>query len=177
MVSHCLRPLGTFWQTFGKLQAGSFTEECLPSGHSTIKPWLVECCRDGCPSGSVFHLHRETLELCQGLSPPIAQLGWTASSKKSLGGSKLLPFKNDGHCVLEDLQCCRNVLVPFPRSVSWHNPVSELYEQFLRPLGLAFALTCTVNCGTLYRQVCAFPNHVQSIECSTSGLQSGSRNI
>jgi hypothetical protein len=26
-----------------------------------------------------------------------------------------------------------------------------------------FALTCTVNCGTLYRQVCAFPNHVQSI--------------
>jgi hypothetical protein len=25
------------------------------------------------------------------------------------------------------------------------------------------ALTCTVNCGTLYRQVFAFPNHVQSI--------------
>uniref|UniRef100_A0A8C7SK17 Uncharacterized protein n=1 Tax=Oncorhynchus mykiss TaxID=8022 RepID=A0A8C7SK17_ONCMY len=32
--------------------------------------------------------------------------------------------------------------------------------------GLVFALTCTVNCGTLYRQVCAFPNHVQSIECT-----------
>ena len=24
-------------------------------------------------------------------------------------------------------------------------------------------LTWTVNCGTLYRQVCAFPNHVQSL--------------
>jgi hypothetical protein len=65
-----------------------------------------------------------------------------ASSKKSLGGSKLLPFKNyGGHCVLEDLQCCRNVLVPFPRSVSRRNPVLELYEQFLQPRGLVFALT------------------------------------
>ena len=26
---------------------------------------------------------------------------------------------------------------------------------------VAWFLTCTVNCGTLYRQVCAFPNHVQ----------------
>ena len=72
----------------------------------------------------------------------------------SLGGSKLLPFKNGGgHCVPEDLQCCRNVLVPFPRSVPRHNPVSELYGQSLRPHGLVFAPTCTVNCGVLYRQV------------------------
>ena len=42
----------------------------------------------------------------------------------SLGGSKLLPFKNDGgHCVLGDHQCCRHFLVPFPRSVPQHNPV------------------------------------------------------
>jgi hypothetical protein len=40
--------------------------------------------------------------------------------------------------VLEDLQCCRNVLVPFPRSVPWHDPVSELYIQFLRPYVLGF---------------------------------------
>ena len=44
--------------------------------------------------------------------------------------------------------------------------------QFLRSHGLVFALTCTVNCGTLYRQVCAFPNHVQSIEFTTGGFQS-----
>ena len=41
----------------------------------------------------------------QGPSPPIAQLGWAASSRKSLGGSKRIPFKNDGgHCILGDLQ-------------------------------------------------------------------------
>ena len=43
--------------------------------------------------------------------------------------------------------------------------------------GLVLALTCTVNCGTLYRQVCTFPNHVDSMEFTTGGLQSGSTNI
>ena len=168
----------------------TFTEECLPSGHSTIKFWLVECCRDGCPSGRFPCLHRGTLELCQGdrrvlghlpdqgPSPPIAQFGWAASSRKNLSGSKLVPFMNDGgHCVLGDHQCCRHFLVPFPRAVHQHNPFSELYGQFLRPHGLVFALTCNVNCGTLYRQVCAFPNHVQSTEFTTGGLQSSWRNI
>ena len=32
----------------------------------------------------------------QGPSPLIAQFGQAASSRKSLGGSELLPFKNDG---------------------------------------------------------------------------------
>ena len=74
----------------------------------------------------------------------------------SLDGSKLLPFKNDGdHCVYRDLQCCRHFLYPSP-DMYRHSPVSELYGQFLRPHGLFFSLTCTVNCGTLYRQVCPF---------------------
>ena len=55
--------------------------------------------------------------------------------------------------------------------------LSEPYRQFLRPHGLVFALTCTVNCGTLYRQVCAFPNHVQSTEFTTGGLKSSCRNM
>ena len=98
--------------------------------------------------------------------------------RKNLGGSKLLPFKNDGgHCVLGDLQCCRSVLVPFPRSVPRHNPVSELYGQLFRPHGLVFALTCTVDCGTLYRHLCAFPNDAQSIEFTKGGLQSSCRMI
>ena len=49
-------------------------------------------------------------------------------------------------------------------------PVSDLYGQFLRPHGLVYALTSTVNCGTLHRQVCAFPNPVQSIEFTTIKL-------
>ena len=63
----------------------------------------------------------------------------------------------------------------FPRSVPRHNPVSELYGQFLRLHGLVFALTCTVNCRVL--QVCAFTNHVKSIEFESGGLQSSCRNI
>ena len=59
----------------------------------------------------------EELELChsdhwvlghlsyQGPSPLIAQVGLAAGTRKSLGGSKLLPFKNDGgHCVLGNLE-------------------------------------------------------------------------
>ena len=91
-----------------------------------------------------------------------------------LGGSKLLPSKNDGsHCVLGDIQCCRHFLVDFPRSEPRHNPVTELYRQFLRPYGLVFALTCTVNCGT---GMC-LSNHVQAIEFTTGGFQSSWRNI
>ena len=138
----------------------------------------MECCRDGCPSGRFSHLHRGTLKLCQsdhhlpdqGPSPQISQFGRAASSRKNLGGFKLLPFRNDGsHCVLEDIQFCRNVLVPFPRFLPRHNPVSALYEQFLQPHGLVFVRTCTVNCGNLTRQVCAFPNHVKSMEFTTGG--------
>jgi hypothetical protein len=29
--------------------------------------------------------------------------------------------------VFGDLQCCRNILVLFPRSVTRHNPISKLY--------------------------------------------------
>ena len=177
---------GSSWQTPSRLSCVFFTEEWLPSGHSTIKAWLVECCRDGRTFQKDNHLHSRTLELCQrnywvlgylldqGPSPMIIQYSWAASSRKSHGGSRHLPFKNDGgHCILGDLQCCRIFLVPFPRSVPRYNPVSVLYGQFLRTHGL----TSTVNFGTLYRQVCAFPNHVQSIEFSTGGLQSSCGNI
>ena len=110
--------------------------------------------------------------------PLIAQFGRAASFRKSLGGSKILPFNNDGgHYVLGDLQCCRNVLLPFPKSVLRHNPVAALLRAIPSSSWLGFALTCTVNCGTLYRKGCAFPNHVQSIEFTTGGLQSSCRNI
>jgi hypothetical protein len=58
-----------------------------------------------------------------------------------------------------------------------HNPVMELYGQILPPHDLVLTLTCSVKCGTWHRQVCACPNHVQSIEFTTGGLQSSCRNI
>ena len=83
----------------------------------SVWPDLVEYFKDGCPSGRFSHLYRGTLELCQsdhralghlpdqGPSSLTAQFGRSAKSRKSLGGSKRLPFKNDGgHCVLGDLQ-------------------------------------------------------------------------
>ncbi len=74
------------------------------------------------------------------------------------------------------LQRCRNFSVPFPRSVPQYNAVSEVYRQFLRLHGLVCALTCTVNCGTLYKQVFDFPNHLQSTKFTTGELQSSCRN-
>ena len=51
----------------------------------------------------------------QGPSPTIARFGQAVSSRKSLGGSKLLPFKNDGgHSVLGDLQSCLGALQTHP---------------------------------------------------------------
>ena len=135
---------------FGKLQVGLHvpsTEEWLPSGHSTIQAWLVECCRDGCPSGRFSSLYRAMLELSEWpswsplwqMSLPISQFG-RADNCRKLGGSKLLSFTDDGgHCAHWDLQCCRNVSVPR------YNPVSEVHRQFLGLHGLVCALTCTVG--------------------------------
>ena len=125
------------WESFR-----SKKEERLLSDYSAIKSKSVECCRDGCPSGSFSHLHTESLKLSQsdhqvlghlsyeGPSPLIAQFGRVASSRKSPGCSKRLPFKNYGdHCALEK-KC-----FALPRSVPQHNPVSELCRQFLQLYG------------------------------------------
>ena len=135
----------------------------------------MECYRDGCPSGRLSHLHRGTLELCQsdhwilghlpdqGPSPPIAQFGQAASSRKSLGSSKL-QFKNDG-----DLQRCRTFFGTLFCALTQSCLVALWTIPFCSWLGFCSDIHC--QCGTLYRQVCAFPNHVLSIEYTTGGLQ------
>ncbi len=139
--------LGVLQVLFSKLHAGfhvSCTEERLPSGHSAIKPRLVEGCSDGWLSTTFSHLPNASLELShsdlwvllylsyQGSSPPIAQFGRTASSRKGSGRPKRLPFKDyGGHCALRNLKCSRNVFVTLARSVPCHNSVSELFRQFL----------------------------------------------
>ena len=46
--------------------------------------------------------------LTKALLPRLLSLARRPAVRKSLGGSKLLPFKNDGgHCVLADLQSFR----------------------------------------------------------------------
>jgi arginine exporter protein ArgO len=59
--------------------------------------------------------------------------------------------------VLGDLQCCRNVLVPFNLDLYLDTilSLSSITNSFLPPPGMVFALTCSVNCGTFfYRCVC-----------------------
>ena len=100
----------------------------------------------------------------QGSSPPIAQFGQVASFRKSLDGSKRFPFKNDGgHCswIFNDaemfwypsLALCLDTIL----SRSSTDNSFDVMSWFL-------LWHAPVNCGTLYRQVCAFPNHAQSIE-------------
>ncbi len=70
----------------------------------------------------------------QGSSPPIAQFGRTASSRKGSGHPKRLPFKDyGGHCALRNLKCSRIFFVTLARSVPCHNSVSELFRQILWP--------------------------------------------
>ncbi len=114
--------------------------------YHAIKPRLVEGCSDGWLSTTFSHLPNASLELShsdlwvllylshQGSSPPIAQFGRTASSRKGSGRPKRLPFKDyGGHCALRNLKCSRNVFVTLARSVPCHNSVSELFRQFLWP--------------------------------------------
>ncbi len=146
LICHHLGVLQVF---FSKLHAGfhvSCTEERLPSGHSAIKPRLVEGCSDGWLSTTFSHLPNASLELShsdlwvllylshQGSSPPIAQFGRTASSRKGSGRPKRLQFKDyGGHCALRNLKCSRHFFVTLARSVPCHNSVSELFRQFLWP--------------------------------------------
>ncbi len=146
LVSSDQRILQVF---FSKLHAGfhvSCTEERLPSGHSAIKPRLVEGGSDGWLSTTFSHLPNASLELShsdlwvllylshQGSSPPIAQFGRTASSRKGSGRPKRLPFKDyGGHCALRNLKCSIIFFVTLTRSVPCHNSVSELFRQFLWP--------------------------------------------
>ncbi len=95
-----IRPENLICHHLGVLQVFfhvSCTEERLPSGHSAIKPRLVEGCSDGWLSTTFSHLPNASLELShsdlwvllylshQGSSPPIAQFGRTASSRKGSG--------------------------------------------------------------------------------------------
>ncbi len=144
-----IRPENLICHHLGVLHAGfhvSCTEERLPSGHSAIKPRLVEGCSDGWLSTTFSHLPNASLELShsdlwvllylshQGSSPPIAQFGRTASSRKGSGRPKRLPFKDyGGHCALRNLKCSRIFFVTLARSVPCHNSVSELFRQFLWP--------------------------------------------
>ncbi len=114
-----------------------FTEEKLQFGHFAIKPRLVECRSDVCPSLSFSHLHirswsstRVTISVLitsnQDPSPSIAQFGQEARSRKSPDCFKLHPLRiMKAKCSCEP-SSQHNFFVVFPRSVSTQSCLSAL---------------------------------------------------
>ena len=141
-----------------------FTEERLPPGHSAIKPRSVECCSDGCPYGSFSHLGFLVTALAKVFLPRLLSLAGQPGLERVL---IVLPLNNyGGHCAFGNLECSRNVFVAFPRSVP-----TQPCLGVLQAVPSFFALICIVSFETLYREVCAFPKHILSIEFTTAGLQ------
>ena len=174
---------------FGKLQAGChapFTEEWFPSGHSTIKALLVECCRDGCPSGRFSHLHRGTVELCQSDYRVLCHLpDWSPSPLIAyFDRGRVLVLPNFFHVRMMEATV---FLGPFSyvETVRYLSPdlcldtilsLSSTDNSFnLMALFLLWHALSTVE---PYIDRCVhFPNHVQLIEFTTGGLQSICKNI
>ena len=140
---------------FSKLQAGChvpFTKGWLPSGHSTINAWLVECCRDGCPSSTeeLYSSVRVTIGFWV-TSLTRALLPWLLSLARQPSLERVLMVPNFFYLRMMEATMFLgtfNAAEMCPRSVPRHNPVSELYGQILQRFGLVFALTCG------HRQVC-----------------------
>lgn len=110
---------------FGKLLMTCyvpFPEEWLPSGHSTIKAWLVDYCRDGWLCGRFSSLHSGTEEFWKSSQwvishlpnwpfPLTTQFRWPESFRRTSDGSKVLPLMDgQGHCAHWNLQSNRHFL-------------------------------------------------------------------
>lgn len=109
---------GDVWGSFrSKVLSDRLSCTCcwgvLPSSHSTIHPWVVDCCCFLCVHTAVLE---QVLGYLPDWGPPtaFAQTSWETSSRKSPGISRRLPLMDDGgHSVHLDLQSSRN-LYPSP---------------------------------------------------------------
>ncbi len=149
------------------------------SGHTAIKPRLMERCSDVCPSVGFSYLHiwswsstRVTIRFLvhhsnQSPSPSIAQFGQEASSRKNPGCFKLFPLRVQRLHASVNLQWSRFFSELFPRCVAWRNPVSELYRQFFFYLRAWFLLWYALSAVRPFIKTYAFPNHTHSIEFAT----------
>ena len=167
------------WESFVKLQAGChvhFTLELIPSSQYNNRTVLWSSAEmvvllKGSPISTeeLWSFVRVTIGFLV-MSLTKALLPRLLSLPSEFGRSKLHSFKNDGsHCILGDLQRCRNVLVPFHRSVHRHNPVLECNGQLFNLMACSLLWRALPTVGPC-RHVCAFPNHVQSIVFTTGGL-------
>lgn len=164
-----------------------FTKEWPQSGFY-YAGWLGDCCRNGFPLGRFSCLQRGTLELWQWLLGSWSLL-WLRSF--SSDGSVemadqlwetfwwVLTFSTPRWwrrlCSMRPSMLC-NIFCTLPQM---RLRLKTLPSQRSTGDSLDFTLvSCTVNCGFLYRQVLAFLNHVNHLtELTTSGLLLSYRNV
>lgn len=89
-----------------------FTKEWLQSIHSSVQAWLKDCSKDLLegpllPTGEDWSSER-------GSFPSITQFWQPASSRKSSGGSKVLPFMDGGGRAYWESNTTEMFLYPFP---------------------------------------------------------------
>ena len=177
---------------FGKLQAACrvpFTEECLPSGHSTIKARLVECCRDfvlleGSPiSTELWRSVRMTIgflftSLTKALLPRLVSL----AGRPVLGRVLVVPNffhlirMMDATVFLGTFNAAEMFWYPSP-DMCLDTVLSQSCKDNSFYLMAWLLLWHALSSVGPYIDRCAFPNNVQSIEFTTGGLQSSWRNI
>ena len=123
----------------------------------------------------VSPIHRGTLERCLGhlpSTPRIAQLGRAAISRKSLywfQTSSILRMM-EAIVFLGTFNAAELFLYPSP-DLCLNTILSRSSTDNSFDLMAWFLLRHVLSTVGPYRQVCAFPNHVQSIEFTAGGLQ------
>lgn len=137
-------PSDTFWQTPYRLSCAFYwgvASVCLLLHTGLIcgvlQNWLSFW-------NVLLFLQSNALSHLRGPSTPIAQIGSAVVLVLVVVVSNFFQLQMMEACVLME-----TFPVPFCRSVSPYNPVSEVYRQFLRLPGLVWALTCTLSYGTL----------------------------
>ena len=110
------------------------------------------------------------------LLPQLLSLARWPALGRVLGGSKLLPRMMEATVFLGTLNDVKNNWYP-STDLCLDTILSRSSTDNSFNLMHWLLLWHALNCGTLYTQMCAFPNIVQSIECTTGGLQSTCRNI
>ena len=114
--------LGAFWQTPSRLSCAFYwrVDSIWPLYHKGLIGGVLQ--RWGCPSGRFSLLRRE---ICGSVRVTIGLLATNLTKALLPRLLMVVPnffHKNEGgHGVLGNLQCCRNVLIPFSRSLPWHN--------------------------------------------------------
>ena len=130
-VSHGLRVLQVH---FGKLQAGChvpFTKEFLPSGHSTIQAWLVDCAEmvvllEGSPLSTEEHWSSDRVTigfLVTSLTKALFPRSLSLDVQPALGRVLVVPnffhlWMMKATVLIGTFKAAENVSVPFPRFFS-----------------------------------------------------------